>query len=408
MQAALAILHIRGSIEPDICIPIETMGLQVKSMIKSGIIHDIEKDPLIEELGQMYTMGLDPKFYLSCLPDYLSEIRISNLLKTSKKGDKTNVELAREMTELLKQSDEANGSGEIYYPLRNITINSKPMEVVPTMIHVIDSNMGGGLGLGHFGIVCGITGLGKTTLAINFCWGAAKLGYPAAIATLELSGQQISERLYSRVTGISYDRIMKGDNGNMDYVTREVHELMAREDQDTLDRFEIWDYSEVVCTLTTLDMRLAELQKKGKLPKMLFLDWIDALGVETGLKRNGFVMKELRHMLQSYTDGLSKLAKKYNIAIWGSTQSNRVADQVREIRMSNASEGFAKAWRCSCFLGMGATDSDRNDNRITVTAGKMRYGRVFTTQIEARLDIQSFHDIPVSTDEDAAIFTSLN
>ena len=56
---------------------------------------------------------------------------------------------------------------------------------------------------------------------------------------------------------------------------------------------------------------------------------------------------------------------------------------------------------------MGATDSDRNENRITVTAGKNRYGRIFTTAIEARLDVQLFTDISVSTSEDTAMFTPL-
>lgn len=407
IQAALSILHIRGSVEPDICIPVTTLGLQIKSMIKNGLIHKEEREPLIHEVDAMYSMELDPTFYLSCLSDYLSEIRIANLLKSSKKNEKSNVELAREMTELLKETEVPLENGKTYSPLMELQMSDEPMEVVPCMIHAIDSNMNGGLGLGHFGIICGITGLGKTTLAVNFCWGAAKLGYPAALATLELTAKEISERLYSKVTGIPYERIMKGDNGCMRVVRSEVQELMMREDEATRKRFDIWDYSEQICTLAMLDAKLAELQRRGKLPKMLFVDWIDAMGVDPSQRKNGIVMKELRHLLQSYCEGLSNLAKKYRIAIWATTQSNKAGDQQREVRMGNASEGFSKAFRCTCFLGMGATDQDRNDHRITVTAGKMRYGRIFSTQIEARLEVQSFHDIPVSTDEDAAMFTPL-
>ena len=376
-------------------------------MIKSGVIHNEEKEPLIMEIDLIYKLDLDPTFYLSCLSDYLSEMRIASLLKNSKKNEKTNVELAREMTELLKETETPVENGKTYSPLMDLYMNDQPMEVVPCMIHAIDSNMNGGLGLGHFGIICGITGLGKTTLAVNFCWGAAKLGYPAALATLELTAQEISERLYSKVTRIPYERIMKGDNGCMSVVRAEVRELMGREDEATRKRFDIWDYSEQVCTLAMLDSKLAVLQKRCMLPKMLFLDWIDAMGIDPSQKKNGFVMKELRHLLQSYCEGLSNLAKKYRIAIWATTQSNKSGDQQREVRMGNASEGFSKAFRCTTFLGMGATDQDRNDHRITVTAGKMRYGRIFSTQIEARLDVQSFHDIPVSTEEDTAHFVPL-
>ena len=407
IQAALAILHINKSIDPDICIPVTTLGIQIKSMIKNGLINREEKEPLIEEVDAMYKMPLDPMFYISTLSDYLSEVRIANLLKSSKKGDKTNTELAREMSEALKDSEIVRGGGQEINPLIDNQMGNEPLSVVPTMIHAIDSNLNGGLGLGHFGVICGITGLGKTTLAVNFCWGAAKLGYEAILVTLELTTKEISERLYSRISGVPYTRIMKGDNGDMETVNQDAWSRVCMEDMATRNRFKIWDYSEDPCTLSALDARLKELERKGKLPKMLFLDWIDALGSDPSQRKNGIVMKELRHLLQSYTQGLSDIARKYKIALWGTTQSNSKGDQQREVRMSNSSEGFSKAWRCTVFLGMGATDSDRNENRITVTAGKNRYGRIFTTAIEARLDVQLFTDISVSTSEDTAMFTPL-
>jgi hypothetical protein len=105
------------------------------------------------------------------------------------------------------------------------------------------------------------------------------------------------------------------------------------------------------------------------------------------------------------------LAKKYNIALWATTQANSSGDNKRQIRMSNAAEGFSKAWRCSAFLGIGATDQDRENGRLTVKATKMRDGAVFETQIQARLDKQTFEDVPPDLDHatpELANFTPIN
>jgi len=373
-------------------------------MIRSGVIFKEEKEPLINEVDAMYSMALDPAYYIATLPDYLSEIRISNLLKDSTKKEKSHIQMAKEMDDIVKESETSKEQGAIVNPLLDCQMGDSPVEVIPTMISTIDSHMYGGLGVGEFGLICGITGLGKTTLAVNFCWGAAKLGFPTALITLELPAKKISERLYSRISEIPYNRIRSGDDGNMEDVRREMWEKISLEDDETRSRFQIWDYSQESCTITMIENRLKDLKKKNKLPKMLFLDWLDALGTDPGERRGGVVLKELRHLLQSYSQGISELANRYKIAIWATTQSNGKGENQQQVRMTNASEGFGKSFRCSVFLGIGATDEDRLENRLTVTAGKMRDGMIFSAQIEARLDIQKFSDISVNLEDDVANF----
>jgi hypothetical protein len=392
--AARAALSSMGEhFDRDVCISMVTLSIQINAMIRSGKILSEEKTPLIELVDRIYSSSLDPSYFLSVLPDYLSEVRIDNLLRQARAGKITNREAAEEIKSVIEVRSGNSERGVIVNPLEQCLIGDCPVEVVPTMIQAIDAPMNGGLGLGEFGILCGISGLGKTTLAVNFCWGAAKLGYQSALATLELPSKKISERLYSRITGVSYNRIRMGDNGDMDSVKREVWERIQMEDPMTRSRFNIFDFSDQLCTLSMLDARLAQAQKEGKLPKLLFIDWLDAMGTDPSVRRGGYVPKELRHILQSLSQGCSDLAKKYHIAIWATTQSNAEAEGERIVRMRNSAEGFSKNWRCSVFLGMGATDQDRLENRITVTASKMRDGMIFSTQIQARLDIQKFCDI---------------
>jgi len=355
-----------------------------------------EKDAVLDMVDAIYEIELDPQYYLSIWPEYSSEIRIDNIFREVKRGTKTNVQALQEANTAVDGiTPTEQEDGAAFFPLMDCMMGDHAVEVVPTMIHAIDSPMNGGLGLGEFGIVCGISGLGKTTLAVNFCWGGAFLGFPVVLVTLELPAKKISERLYSRVTNVSYARIRHGDNGNMDPVKTEVlSKLREISGEEVIRRFQIWDYSENSCNIKTLDNRLEILQKEGRLPKMLFLDWLDALNSNPIDRKNGYVQnKELRHQLQSYSQECSRIAKKYNIAVWATTQSNAQGDGQRKVGMRNSSEGFSKAYRCSVFLGMGATDEDRLSNRVTVTAGKMRDGRIFSTEIEADLDYQRFSDI---------------
>lgn len=394
LQAGFEVLKVHDFGE-DHGVPMSILALQLKSMLNAGAIYQEEKQALCIEVDQMYEIDLNPSYFENILPIYLSEIKIKKLIKNYRGGDVQ--EFASKVNEVIETTRPEDDGPIIFKPLIDLQLSNKPVEVVPCGISAIDSRMNGGLGKGEFGVICGISGLGKTTLATNFCWGAATYNR-AVLVTLEIPGKKISERVYSKVAQIDYNRVRFGDNGDMTAVTREIQEALAKIPYQTKANFDVWDFADRPCSLKDIDRRLAEAQKNGVLPDMLFLDWLDALETDPSIRTNGFVARELRHQLQSYSRGCSDLAKKYNIALWATTQSNSSGDGKRQIRMSNASEGFSKAWRCSVFLGIGATDQDRENGRLTVKASKMRDGAIFETQIQARLDKQTFEDVPPDLD----------
>lgn len=407
LQAADEILKV-DSFEGDCGIPMSILALQLKAMLNAGVIYQEEKQALCVEVDEMYEMDLNPSYFENILPTYLSEIKIKKLIKNYKGNAQ---EFASKVTQVIDETKSEESMGVVLMPLLDIQLSSAPVEVVPCGINAIDCRMNGGLGKGEFGVICGISGLGKTTLAVNFCWGAATFGKKAVLATLEIPGKKISERLYSRISQIDYNRIRFGDNGDMTQVTRELNEAMAKIPQQVKNNFQTWDFAELPCSLKEIDRRLAEAQRNGTLPDMVFLDWLDALETDPSDRHKGFVARELRHQLQNYSRGCSDLAKKYNVAFWATTQSNSSGDNKRQIRMSNAAEGFSKAWRCSAFLGIGATDQDRENGRLTVKATKMRDGAIFEAQIQARLDKQTFEDVPPDIDHatpELANFTPIN
>lgn len=376
-------------------IPMQILALQLKSMLNAGIIYQEEKEALCIEVDMIYEMELNPSYFENILPIYISEIKLKKLIKGYKGGNAQ--EFASKVTQVIESSRPSEERGVVISPFIDLQLTDQPVEVVPCGISSIDSRMGGGLGKGEFGVICGISGLGKTTLAVNFCLGAA-ITKRVALITLEIPGPKISQRLYSRYGQLDYNRIRYGDNGNMEEVNREIERITQSMPIQIKQNYKIWDFAEKSCSLKEIDKFLTEATRNGVKPDMVFLDWLDALETDPSDRNNGFVARELRHQLQNYSKGCSDLAKKHNVAFWATTQSNASGDNKRQIRMSNSAEGFSKAWRCSVFLGIGATDQDRENGRLTVKATKMRDGAIFETQIQARLDKQTFEDVPPDLD----------
>lgn len=391
LLASSEIIKVQGGVDPEVGVPIQLLGLQLKSMLNAGVIYKEEKDPLIHEVDIIYNMGLNPDYFKGVLSFYLSEVRLKKLIKTYKPGQAE--DFVNKASKAFDSSKDESRMGATISPLLQCQLTDEVVQVVPCGINSIDSRMGGGLGKSEFGVICGISGLGKTTLAVNFCWGAAATKRSALI-TLEIPGSKISERLYSRITQIDYNRIRYGENGTRRHIKEEMWERIEAIPIEMRSNFDIWDFAEKPCTLQDIDEKLRLSVEMDKKPDMVFLDWLDALETAPSDRNNGFVAKELRHQLQNYSKGCSDLAKKYNVAFWATTQSNSAGDNKRQVRMSNAAEGFSKAWRCSVFLGIGATDQDRENGRLTVKASKMRDGATFETQIQARLDKQTFEDVP--------------
>lgn len=60
----------------------------------------------------------------------------------------------------------------------------------------------GGIGAGNLTLLAGIPGSGKTSLGVQVAWECAKVGRPAAVFSLEMTRDEVIERLVSYETGV--------------------------------------------------------------------------------------------------------------------------------------------------------------------------------------------------------------
>jgi len=397
IQAAVRVLKLRaidGGDPSATGVPVETLCQQIKLMIKAKDIMREEVEEVCNEIDNMYDMELDVATYGGAISDFISETSISNIINGLATRKLSKQEANRKIRQMALDEGASKKKGiKRSTPLLDVDISEDPVDMVPCGIHTIDGPMNGGLGTKEYGIICGITGLGKTTLGINMTWGAARLGHHSAIATLELPEAKILDRLYSNICNIPYSRMRIGDNGSKSNVKQEVESFISEYDMDARGRFHIIDASEDECTVRDLELQIIEMTKEFPL-RLLFVDWLDAIATDPKDRIDGMVKIEYRHKLSEFSTQLAKMAVRHNIAIWATTQSNVQGEEKSEVRMSNASESFSKAHRCSVFLGLGATTEQRNNNVNTITASKMRDGRIFTAQIEADMDYQRFADLP--------------
>lgn len=364
-------------------------------MITGGIVMQHEVDALVQVIHNVYhEVQITPEWYRSQLQMFIRQQRVKRAHKETIEEGVTDPTIV--IDRVTRAHDQVSFDEEsiVSFPLENFDLAERNPDMVPTGISCIDNGLGGGLGRGELGILCGITGLGKTTFGINFAWGAAAQGFEVRFASLELTARKIAARLYSRIASYPYGLILRGDptgEKTRDQINQEVRELVAINAGDHIRRFRTWDFSNEVCTVEKLRTLVRRDRDAGCAPALIVVDWLDCLELApTSGRENLLYTKEVRHKLGKHADDLAKLAVSENVAIWAPTQANAKADGKQRVGITNAAEGFGKSFKSSVFLGIGATHQDREYGVYQVTAAKNRDNPVFTARIRALLDYQRF------------------
>jgi replicative DNA helicase len=168
----------------------------------------------------------------------------------------------------------------------------------------IDRVLGGGLLNSGFYLLAGRPGMGKTTLGLNIVRKVAKRGLPVLFVSLEMSKEQITQKLLALETGLSTQELVgKMDTQAVDRVTEaatQIHDLPL-----TLNR--------------KTDATVSDIANMARAVKGLTLICVDYVGlIEPDDKR----AKPYEGVSQVSRD-LKRLAMRLNIPILGLAQLNR-------------------------------------------------------------------------------------
>lgn len=391
-QAMIGVLTIQGGTG---LVFVESMVDQVRKIKQANNIHPSEQEALLSFLCSAYNRQLSEDYHWGRIEEFIGQQRAYKELKKVKPGDWRNIGEALQSSAFKSKIM----MPEPFNPLKDMSITPL-VEAVPTGIACLDSKLsGGGLGRKEYGILCAYTGVGKTTLSLNFAWGAARHRRKACFATLELSRDKIVERYYSLVARYNYDAIRFG---RPPHLTREeawdeAVNLVRQNASEYEDYFQIWDFSEEICTTSVLEDWVKREIDRDPLnpPQMIVVDWLLCLGEDMRtFDAKQMSGSEVRHKLQRYSDELSKrIARKYNIAVWATHQADAKAEGQDIVTTKHSAEGKSAAWKCSVFLGVGASSDQKDKGIFTATASKTRDGKNFTSKMRGVLEEQRFESI---------------
>jgi len=383
-KAAKEILNIQGG-HHNQGIPKPALIDQLKKMVRIGAVYQTELPALGSLVASIYEITLAPDYFLPMAQEFIQHQRV--MVELEKVSSLT-------LQQLPSKIQAAAASAQVlhndpYFPLETIMIGQRVI-TVPTGLAGIDSGMNGGLPLGEYGIICAHTGVGKTMLGINFCWGGANDGFQTRLATLELPAQKCAERLYSNIARVDYDLIRYGNpNRSHADIWNEVIEKVGTNGQGRQRNMQIWDFHKEICTAQTLEDWIHRDQDNHPEhpPQLIFVDWLLCMGERTGVKFNHRNLKteEKRHKIQNLSEDLSRLAAQEKVGIWAATQGDAKSEGKAKITMANAVEAKSTSWRSYAFIGIGASEEDRMDNIFTANAAKMRDGRIFCCKLVGEL-----------------------
>lgn len=186
------------------------------------------------------------------------------------------------------------------------------VEAQPTGFADLDAQLSGGLRSGNLVIVAGRPGMGKTSLATNIGLHAAQAGKVVALLSMEMSEQEITDRLIAQIGRVSLADVIAGrlEGESGDRMLTAVSQLrdipLVLDDQGGLTLFDAVSKARSIRRRHGLDL--------------LVIDYLQLMS-GSGDNRNS--------ELEQVTRGLKALAKELVIPIVLLSQLSRKCDEQR-------------------------------------------------------------------------------
>lgn len=198
--------------------------------------------------------------------------------------------------------------------LKNLREKQEDLQGVPSGIRAIDAKTGGWQ-RSDLIILAARPGMGKTSFVLTIARNAAiDYNRPVAFFSLEMSATQLVHRLFAMESGISSEKISKGNltDDEWDKVVYSIPNL----NKPTL----IIDDTPAL-TIFDLRAKCRRLKKRDNI-QMIIIDYLQLMSGGTGDNKNGNREQEISHISRS----LKALAKELDVPIIALSQLSRAVE----------------------------------------------------------------------------------
>ena len=202
--------------------------------------------------------------------------------------------------------------------------NEEGIVGVPTGLRDLDDRLGG-LHKSDLIIIAGRPSMGKTALATNIAFNAAKKiqedGRKSTIAffSLEMSAEQLATRILSETTNISSEKIRRGELSSNDF------QKLVQSSQDIESALLFIDDTPAI-TVSALRTRARRLKRQHSL-SLIIVDYLQLMRPSINDKADNRVQE-----VSMITQGLKAIAKELDVPVLALSQLSRAVEQREDKR----------------------------------------------------------------------------
>jgi hypothetical protein len=223
----------------------------------------------------------------------------------------------------------------------------------------VDSILEGGLGTGELGLIMAPMNVGKSMSLINIGYGAASIGSNCNVVhfTHEMS-QEITAKRYAARTVFKFP--MRDDN-------LEDYEASLKKAAAHILTGKIKVIGMRSCNIERIDAQLERLIDEGFKFDVVIDDYPDLVSSTRHYTEKRF---ELSEVYKEFRD----LGEKYNVPIWGATQSGRGSLTKEIITIQDIAEDIGKAAIADVIIALCQTRDEEQMNACRLFMAKVRDG----------------------------------
>lgn len=363
-------------------------------MVNPTYLIDLTEAAPISENVEHYAATVKDKFQLRTIIEACNTVRDKATGHSSDSISDLIDGIEKEILAIRNEHDNSGGLikvSDLLAPtvadIENRIMSEGTITGVTSGFHDLD-NLMGGFQSSDLVILAARPAMGKTALALNFATNALKAGAKVAIFSLEMSSQQLIERIISSEGRVDSSRLRKGD--------------LTEEDQDRLVHgFRVINgYANSLSVDDTAGISLAELRSRCRRFQrengldMIVIDYLQLMSGSADAKKQG-----REREVSEISMGLKNLAKELSVPVITLAQLNRGPDarpdkrpKISDLRESGSMEQDAD------MIMFVYRDEYYNPNsedagKAEVIVAKNRHGSLETVKLSWLPNFVSFHNL---------------
>lgn len=279
------------------------------------------------------------------------------------KGDKPKAGILKEFENALSVSFE-NNIGHDYFDdvLSRYDYYHEEKHKLEFGIKSLNIINKGGVAKKSLNLLMAPTGVGKSVFMCDFASSYLKSGYNVLYITLEMTEEEIAERIDLNLLNATSDDIRALSK---ELLCKKINNLREK----TTGKLKVKSYPMSSAGTTHFRNLLSELKLKSNfIPDIVFIDY---LNISTTARNNGKLAKH--EEIKCISEDFKRFAHEQNVVLWSATQTNRSGIDNSDVELDSVSEAFSLTNACDLFWAIISTQELENSGQILIKQLKNRH-----------------------------------